>query len=65
MSRKMRYWIGFSSTIFLSGLFGYLTTYIMDPGTIRLLTSFVMGVIIGVVGYELTIRWANEVEDSL
>lgn len=65
MSSAMRYWIGFSTTIGLAMLSGHLTSYIIDPGFVSLLTSFILGAIIGVVGFELTKRWVNDTEDSL
>lgn len=65
MSNVLRYWIGFSTTIGLAMLSGHLTSYIIDPGFVSLLTSFALGGIIGIVGFELTKRWVNEAEDSL
>lgn len=65
MSNVLRYWIGFSATVGLAMLSGHLTSYIVDPGFVSLLTSFILGAIIGIVGFELTKRWVNEAEDSL
>lgn len=61
MSRK---WIGFGITIVLSAAVGQLTTYIMDPGATRLLTSLVAGFIIGIVGWELSDRWERNATEG-
>jgi hypothetical protein len=64
MSNAMKYLVGFTATIVLAMIVGHMTTYIMYPGTIRLLTSFILGAIIGIVGFNLTEKWVED-KDSL
>ena len=49
--------IGLMVSALVAGLCGHLLTFIMDPGTIRILTSFLIGGIIGIVGMRLSDIW--------
>ena len=53
MKHSPAYWFCLITSLILSAIVGHLTTYIMEPGIIRMLTSFGLGVIIGIVGYEV------------
>lgn len=65
MSSVLRYWIGFSLTIILAAGFGFFTKAFIDEPTISLLTSFIGGAIIGIVGFNLTRIWSSEAENTL
>lgn len=60
MSKSLKFWLGFSITVLLGSISGGLTTYFIDPGVMRALTSFVIGAMIGIIGYELTSSWAGK-----
>lgn len=55
----MRYWIGFSITILLGSIAGGVCSYFIEPEVMRGLTSFIVGAMIGIIGYELTTAWAD------
>jgi xanthine/uracil permease len=61
MSSDARFYSIMTVTLFLAGFAGWLTQFFMDPGLLRILTSFVIGSIIGKIGWDI----AHETEDKV
>lgn len=65
MSSNWKFLIGVSLIILLGSIAGGFCSLLFDPGWIRNLTSFLIGGIIGIVGWGLTEIWTDETEGKV